>query len=125
MLVSLGLEPVEQLVGGHVVGSYLPADPTGATSVPGVWVAGNVADLRAQVIVSAASALNTAAAINADLIAEDTRHAVAAHRRRPEPLSGHAGGPVVRQGGHGPSPDVEYGEQVSVSDRVEREQGKP
>ncbi|WP_433374056.1 methyltransferase domain-containing protein [Streptosporangium sp. CA-115845] len=89
-LASLGLEPVEQLVGGHVIGSYLPADPTGATSVPGVWVAGNVADLRAQVIVSAASALNTAAAINADLIAEDTRHAVAAHRGGPEPRSDRA-----------------------------------
>ncbi|MER6175788.1 bifunctional NAD(P)/FAD-dependent oxidoreductase/class I SAM-dependent methyltransferase [Streptosporangium sp. NPDC001681] len=90
VLASLGLEPVEQLTGGHVIGSYVPADPTGATSVPGVWVAGNVADLRAQVIVSAASALNTAAAINADLIAEDTRHAVAAHRGGPEPRSDHA-----------------------------------
>ncbi|MFJ2031163.1 methyltransferase domain-containing protein [Streptosporangium sp. NPDC087985] len=90
VLASLGLEPTPQLVGDHVIGSHVPADPTGATSVAGVWVAGNVADLRAQVIVAAASALNTAAAINTDLIAEDTRHAVAAHRRRPEPLSGHA-----------------------------------
>ncbi|GAA0845244.1 bifunctional NAD(P)/FAD-dependent oxidoreductase/class I SAM-dependent methyltransferase [Streptosporangium amethystogenes subsp. fukuiense] len=101
VLASLGLEPVPQLVGGHVVGSYVPADPTGATAVPGVWVAGNVADLRAQVIVSAASALNTAAAINADLIAEDTRHAVAAHRRRPESLSGHA--ERVPDDRHGPA----------------------
>ena len=63
---------------GHVVGSYVAADPTGATAVPGVWVAGNVADLQAQVISSAAAGLNAAAAINADLIAEDIRLAVAA-----------------------------------------------
>ena len=47
--------------------------PTGATAVPGVWVAGNVADLRAQVITAAAAGLNAGAAINADLIAEETR----------------------------------------------------
>ena len=46
--------------------------------MPGVWVAGNVADLRAQVIASAAAGLNAAAALNADLIAEDIRPAVAA-----------------------------------------------
>ena len=61
-----------------MIGSYVAADPTGATAVPGVWVAGNVADLRAQVIASAAAGLNTAAMINADLIAEDVRRAVAA-----------------------------------------------
>jgi SAM-dependent methyltransferase len=44
--------------------------------VPGVWVAGNVADLRAQVINSAAAGLAAGAAINADLIAEETRLAV-------------------------------------------------
>ena len=27
---------------GHVIGTYVAADPTGATAVPGVWVAGNV-----------------------------------------------------------------------------------
>ena len=51
VLVSLGLEPVELLLGDYVMGTYVPADPSGATTVPGVWVAGNVADLRAQVIV--------------------------------------------------------------------------
>jgi len=45
-----------------------------------VRVAGNVADLKAQVISSAAAGLNTAAAINADLIEEDARVAVAARR---------------------------------------------
>ncbi len=50
-----------------------------------MWVAGNVADIRAQVISAAAAGLNAAAAINADLISEDVRHAVAAHRSLGEP----------------------------------------
>ena len=78
VLTSLGLEAVPQEMNGHVVGSYVPADPMGETAVPGVWVAGNVADLRAQVIASAAAGLNVAAALNADLIAEDVRRAVEA-----------------------------------------------
>jgi thioredoxin reductase len=80
VLASLGLDAVEQEMHGHVVGSYVPADAMGATDVPGVWVAGNVANLQAQVIAAAAAGLNAGAAINADLIAEDTRLAVAAAR---------------------------------------------
>jgi len=82
VLESLGLKPVDVEIGGHIVGSQVPADPTGATAVPGVWVAGNVADVRAQVIGAAAAGLNAAAAINADLVAEDTRTAVDAYRQR-------------------------------------------
>ena len=56
--------------------------PTGATSVPGVYVAGNVADLRAQVVSSAAAGPAwPARAINADLVEEDTARAVAAPDR--------------------------------------------
>jgi thioredoxin reductase len=77
LLTSLGVKVSELEMAGHVVGSQVTADAVGATSVPGVWVAGNVADLRAQVISSAAAGLNTAAAINADLIGEETRRAVA------------------------------------------------
>lgn len=80
VLSSLGLKVTELEMGGHVLGTYVAADASGATSVPGVWVAGNVADLMAQVISSAAGGLKTAAAINSDLIAEDTRLAVAAYR---------------------------------------------
>ena len=80
VLSSLGLEPADMEMGGQVVGSYVPAGPAGDTAVPGVWVAGNVADLKAQVISSAAAGLNAAAAINADLIEEDARVAVAARR---------------------------------------------
>lgn len=82
VLEGLGLKPVEVEVGGQVVATQVPADATGATVVPGVWIAGNVADFRAQVISSAAAGLNAAAAINADLIAEDTREAVEAYRHR-------------------------------------------
>ncbi|MEV7327771.1 bifunctional NAD(P)/FAD-dependent oxidoreductase/class I SAM-dependent methyltransferase [Micromonospora sp. NPDC093244] len=80
LLVPLGLAPEEVTMGGHVVGTQIPADATGATTVAGVWVAGNVADIRGQVIASAAAGLTAGAAINADLIAEDTRAAVSAYR---------------------------------------------
>jgi thioredoxin reductase/SAM-dependent methyltransferase len=80
VLEGLGLAPVEMEINGVVVGSYIPSEPTGATSVPGVWVAGNVANLQAQVLSSAAAGLGTAAQLNFDLIAEDTRLAVEARR---------------------------------------------
>jgi thioredoxin reductase (NADPH) len=83
LLPALGLETAELMMNGAVVGTYVPADPMGATAVAGVWVAGNVTALQAQVVVSAAAGLNAGAAINADLVAEDTRVAVAAAR---EPL---------------------------------------
>ncbi|WP_328991460.1 NAD(P)/FAD-dependent oxidoreductase [Kribbella sp. NBC_01245] len=76
VLTQLGLEPVEMLYGDHVVGTYIPSGQDGATTVPGVWIAGNVADLRAQVVSSAAAGLSAGAAINMDLIAEETREAV-------------------------------------------------
>jgi thioredoxin reductase len=82
VLDSLGLAPVEIVVHGRVIGaSYPSVDPTGATSVPGVWVAGNVADPKAQVIVAAAAGLTAGATINADLIEEDARAAVRSRDR--------------------------------------------
>lgn len=81
VLAALGLKPAELEMAGHVIGSQAAADPAGATAVPGVWVAGNVSDMRAQVITSAAAGLNTAAMINADLVTEDTSRAVALARR--------------------------------------------
>jgi thioredoxin reductase (NADPH) len=80
VLSGLGLAAVDQEMAGVVVGAAVPADPTGATAVPGVWVAGNVADLRAQVVSAAAAGLNAGAMINADLVAEETRQAVIAYR---------------------------------------------
>ncbi len=82
LLRSLGLEPVDMEMNGVVIGSYIASEPTGATAVPGVWVAGNVSNLQAQVIMSAAAGLNAGAQLNVDLIVEDTRAAVAAHRHQ-------------------------------------------
>ncbi|WP_070379981.1 NAD(P)/FAD-dependent oxidoreductase [Rhodococcus sp. WMMA185] len=76
VLESLGLETTDQKMGGHVIGTAVATDATGATAVPGVWAAGNVTDPKAQVIIAAAAGLNAAAAINTDLIGEDTRLAV-------------------------------------------------
>jgi thioredoxin reductase len=65
-LVTLGLEVAEHPSGA---GTHVPAvDPTGRSAVPGVWVAGNVADPMAQVISSAAAGLQAGAMINVDLI---------------------------------------------------------
>ncbi len=80
VLGALGLPAVDQEMGGHVVGSSVPADSTGATSVPGVWVAGNVSDMSAQVVVSAAAGMRAGAMINADLVLEEARTAVEARR---------------------------------------------
>jgi thioredoxin reductase len=77
LLADLGAVPVPMEMHGAVMGTYLPADPTGRTDVPGVWVAGNAGDLSAQVIVAAAQGLKAGAMINADLIEEDTARAVA------------------------------------------------
>ncbi len=82
LLAPLGLQPQDVFVGEHLFGTQIEADPTGATSVPGVWVAGNVASVSAQVITSAGAGLMAGARINADLIAEDARRAVVAHRAR-------------------------------------------
>ncbi|MEV6774081.1 NAD(P)/FAD-dependent oxidoreductase [Nocardia sp. NPDC051030] len=76
-LAALGLTPVEHPTG---MGEHIPADPTGRTNVPGVWVAGNVTDIGAQVGAAAAAAVMAAATINMDLIGEETRLAVEAYR---------------------------------------------
>jgi thioredoxin reductase len=76
LLESIGLSIVEHPMGA---GAYVPAeDPSGRTSVPGVWVAGNVADPVAQVITSAGAGLTAGAMINMDLIQAETAAAVAA-----------------------------------------------
>lgn len=77
-LAPLGVRPAE-----HPMGEYLPCDATGRTDAPGVWVAGNVTELAAQVGGAAAAGAAAAAQINADLVTEDTQRAVAAHRARP------------------------------------------
>ena len=76
LLAPFGLAPVEVSFGGQVIATRIAADPGGATSVPGIYVAGNITDPQAQVITSAAAGLMAGAAINMDLVAEDARHAV-------------------------------------------------
>ncbi len=78
VLRRLGLEPVEHPSGA---GEYIPVDAMGRTAVPGVWAAGNVTDLSAQVGAAAAGGAFAAAQINADLVEEETRLAVENHRR--------------------------------------------
>jgi len=53
-------------------------DPTGRTTTPGVWAAGNAADARAQVITAAGAGSAAAIAINADLVQDDLEHALTA-----------------------------------------------
>ena len=82
LLAPLGLTPAEVRIGEHVAGTRIEADRTGATAVPGVWVAGNIADIQAQVITSAAAGLTAGAAINVDLVLEETRNATGARRHQ-------------------------------------------
>lgn len=85
LLAKVGLRAVEQRMGEQPIGSVLPrSGPSGATDVPGVWVAGNAGDHRAQVIAAAADGVMVGAQINFDLIDEDTARAVAAHPFTPE-----------------------------------------
>ena len=81
ILAELGLRPTADPRG---VGEYIAADPAGLTAVPGVWVAGNVTDVSAQVGGAAAAGALAGAAINLDLVTEEAREAAAA---RAEPFS--------------------------------------
>lgn len=76
LLVTLGCEIDEH---GWVVN-----DSTGRTTVPGVWVAGNVSNPRAQVITAAGEGSAAAIAMNADLVDEDIRTTVRKHDDGPQ-----------------------------------------
>ena len=77
LLEPLGLTSQEHPSGmGHAI---VPG-PMGSTEVPGVYVAGNVSNLSAQVIVAAAEGTMVGAMINAHLIEEETAWAVEGHR---------------------------------------------
>lgn len=79
-LRGLGLELVEHPSGA---GQHLPVDGMGRTEAAGVWAAGNVTEPFAQVGAAAAAGAFAAAQINADLVFEQTRLAVAAARTEP------------------------------------------
>jgi thioredoxin reductase len=72
LLTGLGCE-----VDAH---GWVLHDPGGGTSVAGVWVAGNAADPRAQVISAAGEGSAAAIALNADLVDEDVKRALTDHR---------------------------------------------
>jgi len=73
LLESLGLTSQVHPSGA---GRFIGTDPMGATDVPGVYAAGNVSNLMAQVITAAAEGVMAGARINADLIEEETQWAV-------------------------------------------------
>jgi len=62
------------------VHGWVVHDPVGRTSVAGVWVAGNAADPRAQVISAAGEGSAAAIALDAELVDEDVERALTAHR---------------------------------------------
>jgi hypothetical protein len=55
--------------------------------VPGVWVAGNAADVTAQVMTAAAQGMGAATATNVDLVFEAVRAAVEQARADPREAS--------------------------------------
>lgn len=76
-LGDVGLHPEQDPRGA---GEHLPADPTGRSAVPGIWLAGNVTDFSAQVGAAAAAGAMAGAQINYDLVMQETDAAVAARR---------------------------------------------
>lgn len=78
LLGPLGVKTVEHPFG---IGEQVEADPAGFTGVAGVWVAGNVMDVTAGVMQSAASGVTAAATLNADLTLEGAEMAVKAAGR--------------------------------------------
>ncbi len=75
LLGPLGVKTIEHPLG---IGEQVEADPSGFTGVAGVWVAGNVLDVTAGVMQSAASGVTAAATLNANLTIEDAEKAVRA-----------------------------------------------
>jgi thioredoxin reductase len=80
LLTDLGCEAGEN--------EWIVADSAGQTNVNGVWAAGNVTDMRAQLITAAAQGSAAGTSINADLIDEETREAVAALAAADRPSRG-------------------------------------
>jgi thioredoxin reductase (NADPH) len=87
LLAGLGLETEPLEMGGQVLATRVAPGAMGSTDIPGVWVAGNVADPMGQVITAAADGMRAGAAINMDLITEDTAQAVAAYREAASTLA--------------------------------------
>lgn len=70
LFTALGLTLAEHPSG---MGTHVPTDPIGRTDVPGVWAAGNVTDLSAQVGAAAAAGAMAGAQLNAELAMAETQ----------------------------------------------------
>jgi thioredoxin reductase len=79
-LAGLGLPVEDVVIGGATSGSHVVAGADGITDVPGVRVAGNATDVRAQVQVAAAAGLVAGAGFVGELAAEDAEAAVERYR---------------------------------------------
>ena len=79
-LSPLGITPEPFEMGGAIYGSVLAVSPTGATSVPGLFAAGNATDISMTLMASAAHGMRIGAFINAELAGADAVAAVAARR---------------------------------------------
>ena len=75
VLTSLGIDTVPHPSG---MGEHVVIDEMLQTSVPGVYAAGNVTDLSAQVMGAAAAGTMAGARANADLVMSDTRERISA-----------------------------------------------
>ena len=75
VLTSLGVDTVPHASG---MGEHVVIDEMLQTSVPGVYAAGNVTDLSAQVMGAAAAGTMAGARVNADLVMSDTRERISA-----------------------------------------------
>lgn len=105
-LRGLGIEPVPAPMG---TGEMVETDDRGATTVPGVYAAGNVADVSHQVLGAAAEGSRIGAVINADLVEEDVVAALEAavdgsgagwdrrYAQRPQRWSGHPNATLVAE----------------------------
>lgn len=80
LLEKLGLAVTDVMMGEHAMGSAVAADPMGATSIPGVFAAGNVVGITENLIGSAAAGVRAGGAVNGSLIEEDVDIAVRARR---------------------------------------------
>lgn len=76
-LAGLGLAAAPHPSG---MGDYLVADESGATSAPGIWAAGNITDIKAQVLPAAAGGTWAAVNLNNSLMAEELERDVAAYK---------------------------------------------
>ncbi|RYB94832.1 NAD(P)/FAD-dependent oxidoreductase [Nocardioides oleivorans] len=79
-LAPIGVETAPFEMNGIPFGTVVPVEPTGATSVPGIFAAGNITDVSMILVASAAHGTRVGAWINAELAGEEAAAAVARKR---------------------------------------------